>query len=148
MKSGTRFKADRLMSHRHLRAERHTMSEKLRDTCPREAHAHWKAPAGRPGPVSWDLKAEEGGVSLKCFPSATDGWPIAGIGSTCQWTSSPLRPRRGAVPNRSSRQADLVNFNRVRHNKTPREKAKLPQRSKTHAYDAKFPSFVSESASR
>src|SRR5271169_218713 len=50
----------KLFTRRHSRAERHTMGKKLRDTCPREAHAVWKAPAGRPDPVSLVLKADKG----------------------------------------------------------------------------------------
>ena len=38
------------------------MGKKLRDACPREVHALWKAPAGRPDPVSLVLKADEGRI--------------------------------------------------------------------------------------
>ena len=38
------------------------MGKKLRDACPREAHAVWKAPAGRPDPVSLVLEADKGRV--------------------------------------------------------------------------------------
>ena len=53
-------KRDRLLTHRHSRAERRAMGKKLRDACPREAHAVWKAPAGRPDPVSLVLEADKG----------------------------------------------------------------------------------------
>ncbi len=38
------------------------MGKKLRDACPREAQAHWKAPAGRPDPVSLVLEADKGRI--------------------------------------------------------------------------------------
>ena len=38
------------------------MGKKLRDACPREAHAVWKAPAGRPDPVSLVLEADKGRI--------------------------------------------------------------------------------------
>ncbi len=38
------------------------MGKKFRDACPREAHAVWKAPAGRPDPVSLVLEADKGRV--------------------------------------------------------------------------------------
>jgi len=38
------------------------MGKKLRDACPREAHAHWKAPAGRPDPVNLVLEADKGRI--------------------------------------------------------------------------------------
>ena len=53
-------KPDRLLTHRRSRAERRAMGKKLRDACPREAHAVWKAPAGRPDPVSLVLEADKG----------------------------------------------------------------------------------------
>ncbi len=51
-----------LFTRRQSRAERHAMGKKLRDACPREAHAHWKAPAGRPDPVSLLLEADKGRI--------------------------------------------------------------------------------------
>ncbi len=53
-------KPDRLFTHRRSRTERLTAGKKLRDACPREAHALWKAPAGRPDPVSLVLQADKG----------------------------------------------------------------------------------------
>ena len=38
------------------------MGKKLRDACAREAHAVWKAPAGRPDPVSLVLEADKGRI--------------------------------------------------------------------------------------
>ena len=38
------------------------MGKNLRDACPREAHAVWKAPAGRPDPVSLVLEADKGRI--------------------------------------------------------------------------------------
>ncbi len=55
-------KRDRLFTHRQSRSERYVMGKKLRDACPREAHAVWKAPAGRPDPVSLVLQADKGRV--------------------------------------------------------------------------------------
>jgi uncharacterized protein (DUF2252 family) len=53
-------KRGRLFTHRQSRAERRAKGKSLRDTYPREAHAHWKAPAGRPDPVSLVLEADKG----------------------------------------------------------------------------------------
>ena len=53
-------KRDRLFTHRRSRAERLAAGKKLRDACPREAHAVWKAPAGRPDPVRLVLEADKG----------------------------------------------------------------------------------------
>ncbi len=55
-------KRDRLFAHRRSRAERLAAGKKLRDVCPREAHAVWKAPAGRPDPVSLVLEADKGRI--------------------------------------------------------------------------------------
>ena len=55
-------KRDRLFTHRRSQAERRAMGKKLRDACPREAHALWKAPAGRPDPVSLVLEADKGRI--------------------------------------------------------------------------------------
>jgi len=55
-------KRDRLFTHRRSRAERRAVGKKLRDACPREAHAVWKAPAGRPDPVSLVLQADKGRI--------------------------------------------------------------------------------------
>jgi len=55
-------KFDLLFTHRHTRAERRAQGKKLREACPREAHAGWKAPAARPDPVSLVLKADEGRI--------------------------------------------------------------------------------------
>ena len=41
-------------------AERYAAGKALRATCPREAHAAWKAPAGRPDAVQTVLDAEKG----------------------------------------------------------------------------------------
>ena len=41
-------------------AERYAVGKALRDTCPRKAHAAWKAPSGRPDPVQLVLEAEKG----------------------------------------------------------------------------------------
>ena len=38
------------------------MGKNLRDVCPREAHAVWKAPAGRPDPVSLVLEGDKGRI--------------------------------------------------------------------------------------
>ena len=43
--------------------ERYAAGKALRDVCPREAHAIWKAPKGRPNPVETVLAAEKGRVS-------------------------------------------------------------------------------------
>jgi uncharacterized protein (DUF2252 family) len=53
-------KLERLFTHRLSRAERRAMGKKLRDACPRESHAVWKAPPRRPDPVSLVLKADKG----------------------------------------------------------------------------------------
>ena len=55
-------KGDRLFTHRHSRAERRAMGKKLRDACPREAHAVWRAAVGRPDPVSLVLEADKGRI--------------------------------------------------------------------------------------
>jgi hypothetical protein len=55
-------KGGRLFCHRHSRAERRAKGKSLRDACPREAHAVWKAPAGRPDPVSLVLEADKGRI--------------------------------------------------------------------------------------
>ena len=57
-----KIKPDRLLTHRHSRVERRKMGKKLRDACLRETHAVWKAPAGRPDPVSLVLEADKGRV--------------------------------------------------------------------------------------
>ena len=41
-------------------AERYAAGKALRETCPRQAHAAWKAPAGRPDAVQLVLEAEKG----------------------------------------------------------------------------------------
>ena len=41
-------------------ADRYAEGKALRDVCPRNAHATWKAPAGRPDAVDLVLKAEKG----------------------------------------------------------------------------------------
>ena len=43
--------------------ERYAVGKALRDVCPREARASWKAPKGRPTPVQTVLAAEKGRVS-------------------------------------------------------------------------------------
>jgi uncharacterized protein (DUF2252 family) len=53
---------DRLFTHRLSRAERQSAGKKLRDACPREAHAVWKAPTGRPDPVSLVVEADKGRI--------------------------------------------------------------------------------------
>jgi uncharacterized protein (DUF2252 family) len=53
-------KLNRPFTHRHSRVERRAMGRSLRDVCPREAHAVWKAPASRPDPVSLVLEADKG----------------------------------------------------------------------------------------
>ncbi len=58
----TKSKPDRLFIHRHSRAERYARGKKLRDACARESHAVWKAPAGRPDPVSLVLEADKGRI--------------------------------------------------------------------------------------
>jgi uncharacterized protein (DUF2252 family) len=55
-------KPDRLFAHRRSQAERKAAGKKLRDACPREAHAIWKPPAGRPDPVSLVLEANKGRI--------------------------------------------------------------------------------------
>ncbi len=55
-------KVDRLFTHRHSQAERRAIGKSLRDACPREEHALWKAPADRPDPVSLVLKADKGRI--------------------------------------------------------------------------------------
>ncbi len=42
--------------------ERYAAGKALREACPREAHALWKSPAGRPDPVQLVLNAEKGRV--------------------------------------------------------------------------------------
>jgi uncharacterized protein (DUF2252 family) len=46
----------------HSRAERYAEGKALRETCPREAHAAWKAPANRRDAVELVLEAEKGRV--------------------------------------------------------------------------------------
>jgi uncharacterized protein (DUF2252 family) len=46
--------------HAFSRAQQHDAGKALRDKCPREAHARWKAPARRPDAVELVLAAEEG----------------------------------------------------------------------------------------
>ena len=41
-------------------AERYAAGKALREACPRQAHAGWKAPAGRPDAVQLVLEAEKG----------------------------------------------------------------------------------------
>jgi len=53
-------KRHHLFTHRRSRAERQSAGKKLRDACPRAAHAVWKAPAGRPDPVGLVLQADKG----------------------------------------------------------------------------------------
>jgi uncharacterized protein (DUF2252 family) len=48
------------MTHHLSRAERLALGKRLRDQCPRNAHAKWKAPADRPDPVDLVLAAEAG----------------------------------------------------------------------------------------
>lgn len=55
-------KPDRLYTHRYSRAERRAMGKKLRDACPRETHAVWKAPPDRPEPVSLVFEADKGRI--------------------------------------------------------------------------------------
>ncbi len=55
-------KRDRLFTHRRSREERKSAGKKLRDACPREAHATWKPAAGRPDPVSLVLEADKGRI--------------------------------------------------------------------------------------
>ena len=45
---------------RSSRAERLAMGKALREKCPRDAHAAWKAPRNRPDPVRLVLKADAG----------------------------------------------------------------------------------------
>src|SRR5262245_27077514 len=42
------------------RAEAYALGKKLRDACPRDAHARWKAPRDRPDAVELVLRAEKG----------------------------------------------------------------------------------------
>ncbi len=56
------FKPDRLFTHRRSLAERRAAGKKLRDAYPREAHAVWKAPTGRPDPVSLVVEADKGRI--------------------------------------------------------------------------------------
>jgi uncharacterized protein (DUF2252 family) len=55
-------KPDRLFTHRRSREERKSAGKKLRDACPREAHAIWKSPAGRPDPVSLVVEGDRGRI--------------------------------------------------------------------------------------
>jgi hypothetical protein len=55
-------KRDRLFARHQSRAERRAKGKSLRDACPREAHAVWKASAGRPDPVSLILEADKGRI--------------------------------------------------------------------------------------
>ncbi len=55
-------KRDRLFTHRRSLAERRAAGKQLRDACPREAHAVWKAPAARPDPVSLVLEGDKGRI--------------------------------------------------------------------------------------
>ena len=55
-----RSKGARLFTHRRSEAERQAAGKKLRDACPREAHAVWKARADRPEPVSLVRQADKG----------------------------------------------------------------------------------------
>ena len=94
-------KPDRLLTHRRSRAERRAMGKKLRDACPREAHAHWKAPAGRPDPVSLVLEADKGRLPellpLRHGRMALLPSPFTGDRrSTWRWTSRKLQPRASA----------------------------------------------------
>ncbi len=40
--------------------DRYAAGKALRDECPRDAHAIWKPPAGRPDPIQTILAAEKG----------------------------------------------------------------------------------------
>jgi len=51
-------RASKLLSH----AEAYGLGKKLRDKCPRNAHAKWKAPRDRPDAVDLVLAAEKGRV--------------------------------------------------------------------------------------
>ncbi len=55
-------KPNRLFTHRQSQAERRAKGKSLRDACPRETHALWKAPSGRPDPVSLVLEADKGRI--------------------------------------------------------------------------------------
>mgnify|MGYP000883002054 CR=1 FL=1 len=46
--------------HRMSRIDRRAVGKKLRDACPRSAHADWKAPSSRPDAVAMVLAAEKG----------------------------------------------------------------------------------------
>lgn len=48
------------LTHHLSRAERLALGKRLRETCPRGAHAAWKAPAARPDPVDLVLAANVG----------------------------------------------------------------------------------------
>ncbi|MBP7868192.1 MAG: DUF2252 domain-containing protein [Acidobacteria bacterium] len=48
------------LTHHLSRAERLALGKSLREKCPRNAHAKWKAPDGRPDPVDLVLAAESG----------------------------------------------------------------------------------------
>ena len=46
-----------------LRAERHAMGKRLREACPRNSHAEWKAPPDRSDPVKLMLRPNKGRLS-------------------------------------------------------------------------------------
>ncbi len=50
-------------AHRPSRAERRAAGKALREVCPRESHARWKAPARRWDPVKLVLEAEKGRIA-------------------------------------------------------------------------------------
>ena len=53
--------SERLFTFHHIpRKERYALGKELRKKCPREAHAKWKAPAGRPDPVGLVLASGKG----------------------------------------------------------------------------------------
>ena len=58
----TKYKRVRLVAHLRSRAERRAIGKSLRDACPRETHAVWKSPVGRPDPVSLVLEADKGRI--------------------------------------------------------------------------------------
>ncbi len=80
-------------------AERYAAGKALRQICPRQAHAGWKAPAGRPDAVDLVLQAEKGTHGPNCCPYAMAGWYDPrlrfSVARPSQWPPT-CRPRRRA----------------------------------------------------
>ena len=69
---------DRLFKHPSVR---YAAGKAMRENCPRNAHAAWKALGGRPDPVQLGLQAEKG-RRRTCRPYATGAWRVPRSRST------------------------------------------------------------------